>query len=78
MTMLLQFVLRSFVNLKHVLIKYVDKENYKRKAKPRQSDMSPLEPKNSSVTISTEDIAHNRLITGQNVTSTTRKSNEPT
>ena len=40
--------------------------------------MSPLEPKNSSVTISTEDIARNRLITGQNVTSTTRKSNEPT
>ena len=77
MTMLLQFVLRSFVNLKHVLIK-CDKENYKRKAKPRQADMSPLEPKNSSVTISTEDIAHNRLITGQNVTSTTRKSNEPT
>ena len=28
--------------------------------------MSPLEPKNSSVTISTEDMAHNRLITGQN------------
>ena len=40
--------------------------------------MSPLEPKNSSVTISTEGIAHNRSITGQNVTSTTRKSNEPT
>ena len=40
--------------------------------------MSPLEPKYSSVTISTEDIAHKRLITGQNVTSTARKSNEPT
>ena len=36
--------------------------------------MSPLEPKNSSVTMSTED----RLITGQNITSTARKSNEPT
>ena len=68
MTMLLQFVLRSFVNLKHVL------NAIKRKAKPRQPDTSPLEPKNSSVTIWTED----RLITGQNITSTARKSNEPT
>ena len=76
MKMLLQFVQRSFVNLKHVL--NAIKKNYKRKAKPRQPDTSPLEPKNSSVTISTEDIAHNRLITGQNITSTARKSNEPT